>query len=166
MLSVQPEAILLVCSGMFLQVCSGSSPEAKRLAGACRTRPHNIHLDCRLTLSPGSVPWPPSAATCLSGLSSDYPCHVLPCRCTRTTCTLRTASSTPLRRCFMRWGLNIPTTWSSPPSTPPPRATWASMLVPPSWACLVSKLPLPRLCPEVYPLGQKRDGSSLLPLLV
>ena len=68
----------------------------------------------------------------LLGHVADCPCPVPSCRCTRTTCTPRTANSTPLRRCFMRWGLSTPATWSSLPSIPPPRATWASMWAPAS----------------------------------
>lgn len=91
------------------------------------------------------------------GTCPDRPCPVPSCRCTRTMCTLQTASSTPSRRCFTRWGRSTPATWSSPPSTPPPRATWASMWAPTSlphcpWACLVPVL----LCPAPpRPAGQR-----------
>lgn len=74
--------------------------------------------------------------------------HPVPsCRCTRTTCTLQTADFTPLRRCFTRWGPSTPATWNSPPSTPPPRATWASM-----WAPTSLPLPLGLLGPCASPL--------------
>lgn len=89
--------------------------------------------DCR-------EPEPARARASKARTSGDSP--VSSRRCTRTTCILPTASSTPLRRCFPRWGPNTPATWNSPPSTPPPRATWAS-----TWASTsVCPLPHPQPC--------------------
>ena len=82
----------------------------------------------------------------LLGHLADCPCPVPSCRYTRTTCTPRTANSTPLRRCFMRWGLSTPATWSLLPSIPLPRATWASMWAPASLPLLLG-LPGPTASP-------------------
>lgn len=47
-------------------------------------------------------------------------------RSTKTTCTLRTVSSTPSKRFYMRWDPSTSTTWSWSLSTPLPKATLES----------------------------------------
>lgn len=61
-------------------------------------------------------------------------------RSIKTTCTPQTVSSTLSRRSCTRWALSTSTTWSWPPSTPPPRATPESECLHSLQAILLSRL--------------------------